>query len=160
MAKKDFNVLLLHGHGREWTVVQKYIENEGYRVRVLTKIPGGGVLFEKFRDMVWDKAHCAVVVMTKDDKVLMRGTAAHRARQNVVFELGYCFGAFDSLDPRAKYKAEDAVIVVEEKGVQRFANIEGLVTIQFASGKIDAATDDIGKALKRAYKRGRQFYGL
>ena len=158
--KKKFEVLLLHGHGHEWQSVETFIQHAGYSVRVVEKEPGGGALFEKFRNIVWDTAHCAVIVMTKDDKMSERRKTFHYARQNVVFELGYCFGAFDSVDEKACYRAEDAVIVVEEAGVQRFANIEGLVTIRFDSGKIDEARPAIERALEHAYERGSKFYNL
>jgi predicted nucleotide-binding protein len=92
--------------------------------------------------------------MTRDDKV---GKTA-RARQNVVFELGYCFGAFDSLDDRGKYLAEDAVIVVAETGVEWFADIEGLMRIEFKRHRLADEKDAILKNLKSAYKKARKFY--
>ena len=55
----------------------------------------------------------------------------YRARQNVVFELGYCFGAFDSLDDRGIYTANDALVIVAENGVELFSDIDGLKRIDY-----------------------------
>ena len=71
--------------------------------------------------------------MTKDDKVDRK----YRSGQNVVFELGYCFGAFDSLDDRGKFMTERAVIPIVEEGVESFATLEGLQRIEFESGALD-----------------------
>lgn len=158
MAKKDFTILLLHGHGSEWKRVKLYIEERGYTARVMIEELGRGILFSRFRKIVWNKAHCAVVVMTRDDKIAEGGKDSYRARQNVVFELGYCFGAFDSLGKGSKYKAKHAVIVIEEEGVQRFANIEGLLAIRFQPGHIKDQKDSIQKTMDDAYKRARKVY--
>jgi len=159
MAKSSFNVLVLHGHGRDWMKVRSFVQEAGYTARVMKEQVVGGVLFNRFRSLVWKKAHCAVVVMTRDDTV-GAGEKHYRARQNVVFELGYCFGTFDSLDKKARYKAEHAVIVIEEEGVERFANIEGLLTIQFKPGQLEAQRAMVLKALRRAFNRAKDFYGF
>jgi hypothetical protein len=46
-----------------------------------------------------------------------------RARQNVVLEVGYCFGAFDSLPDKASYKRKNELIIVAENVVELFALI-------------------------------------
>ena len=52
------------------------------------------------------------------------------------------------------------MIVIEEEGVQRFANIEGLISIRFRSGQLKAKKHMIQAAIDKAYKRARKFYGL
>ena len=42
----------------------------------------------------------------------------------MVFELGYRFGAFDSLDDRGIYTANDALVIVAENGVELFSDID------------------------------------
>ena len=81
-----------------------------------------------------------------------------RARQNVVFELGYCFGAFDSLPNIALYKPKDAIIVVAEKGVELFADITGLTRIEYESGKILEKKAFILECLMRSYNKARKYY--
>jgi predicted nucleotide-binding protein len=158
MAKKaKFNVLVLHGHGDEWKTIQQYVEECGFTARVLMQEPANGVLFNRFRDVVWDDIHCAIVLMTKDDRIAGR-KRSFRARQNVVFELGYCFGAFDSLPDHGDYEATNAVIVVEEEDVERFANIEGLVAIRFAPDRLSDQKARIVQALEYAYKKAKSFY--
>jgi predicted nucleotide-binding protein len=158
MAKRQkFNVLVLHGHGDGWQTIQEYVQECGFTARVLMQEPANGVLFNRFRDVVWYEVHCAIVLMTKDDRIAGR-KGSFRARQNVVFELGYCFGAFDSLPDDEDYEATNAVIVVEEEGVERFANIEGLVAIRFAPDRLSDQKDRITQALEHAYKKAKAFY--
>ena len=157
MSKSDFNVVIMHGRGTAWKAVNRLIESAGYRPRVLMLEPGGGTIFDRLRDVVWDEIHCAVIVLTGDDA----GTRGRRrARQNVVFELGYCYGAFDSLPDDAEYSAEDAVIVVEETGLESFADIHGLRTIRFRKGRIADIDDELRKHLDHAFDCAKDWYDL
>jgi len=157
MAKSKFTVVLVHGHGRERQQLKSLIVEAGYSCIVLKDdVRKKGWLFDVWRDTIWDQAHAVVVLMTRDDKV----GARFRARQNVVFELGYCFGAFDSLDPRATYDALDAVIVVAERNVELFADIEGLMRVEFVGGALSDRKGEILAKLKRAYKKAKRFYDL
>jgi predicted nucleotide-binding protein len=83
-----------------------------------------------------------------------------RARQNVVFELGYCFGAFDSLPNIAPYKAKDALIIIAEKDVELFADINGLTRIEYESGKIGEKKKFIQDTVIRTYTKARKYYIL
>jgi predicted nucleotide-binding protein len=156
VPKKDFNVVIVHGHSKEWKKLKSYVKEAGFTPRILMEEYRAGVIFNRWRDTVWDEVHCAVILMTKDDKV---AAGTHRARQNVVFELGYCFGAFDSLDENGGYTAEDAIIVLAEEGVERFADIEGLTTIQFKGGRLGRRKGTIKAALVAAYELAQNFYG-
>lgn len=153
MAKSDFNVVIMHGRSTAWKAVKKMVAQLGYTPRVLMLEPGGGAIFDRLRNVIWDEIHCAVIVLTRDDP----GTRKRRrARQNVVFELGYCYGAFDSLTKKSGYSAEDAVIVVEEQGVESFSDIHGLRTVRFKKGGIAAIEQDLSRHLKHAFERARK----
>lgn len=81
---------------------------------------GGRTVLEKFEDYAAAAAY-AVVIATPDD----RGRAAdeeaerERARQNVVFELGFFFGAL----------GRQKVALLYAEGIERPSDIEGLVRI-------------------------------
>jgi predicted nucleotide-binding protein len=158
MAKSDCNVVIMHGHGDAWKTVQKFVKKAGYRPRVLMLEPGGGTIFNRLRDIIWGDVHCAVIVLSGDDPGI---EGKRRARQNVVFELGYCYGAFDSLDKeRDGFEAEDVVIVVAEAGLELFSDIHGLRTVEFEQGRIADIEKQFRMHLDHAFESGKEYYGL
>jgi hypothetical protein len=80
----------------------------------------GRTLLEKF-EATAAHAQYAVVLLTGDDESRPRGSETWelRARQNVVFELGFFFGKL----------GRERVAVLYESGVERPSDIEGLVYI-------------------------------
>lgn len=87
-------VFLVHGHDREVKeTVARFLENKNLKVVILDEEPGQGrTIIEKFE--AHSSVGYAVVLMTPDDAAECRGggAPAHRARQNVVFELGFFVG--------------------------------------------------------------------
>jgi predicted nucleotide-binding protein len=90
-------IFLVHGHDHGLLEqVARFLERLGQSVHILHEKPNEGkTLIEKFEQYA-DRAGFAVVLLTPDD----RGGQAHmdpvsyrsRARQNVIFELGYFVG--------------------------------------------------------------------
>jgi len=152
MPKSEFNVIIMHGHSNEYLKVKELIKRKGFNPIILKESYTGDIIFNKIRKNVWKYAHCIVVVMSPDDKTEEK---TFRARQNVVFEMGYCLGAFDSIPKQYWY---NAVILVKEFSVEKFADIDGLEYISY-SKKITAATlSEISKALTNAFKQARNYY--
>jgi predicted nucleotide-binding protein len=89
-----FQVAIMHGHSKDYLEVKKMINECEFLPRILVEEYAADTIFENLRDLIWDDVHCVIVILTKDDEML---DGNKRARQNVIFELGYCFGAFDSL---------------------------------------------------------------
>ena len=90
----DRSVFVVHGHDQGLReAVARFLERLGLHVVILHEQPNQGrTLLEKF------EAHStvgfAVVILSPDDTCQDRsGAPAYRARQNVIFELGYFFGA-------------------------------------------------------------------
>lgn len=150
-----FQVAIMHGHSKDYLEVKKMINECEFLSRILVEEYAADTIFENLRDLIWDDVHCVIVILTKDDEML---DGNKRARQNVIFELGYCFGAFDSLPGIASYKPKDALIVVAEKDVELFADINGLTRIEYESGKIEEKKDFIMECLKRSYKKAKNYY--
>lgn len=145
----------MHGHSNDYLEVKNYVKECGFSARILIEEYGADTIFENLRDLIWDDVHCVIVILTRDDEMF---DGNKRARQNVVFELGYCFGAFDSLPDIAPYKPKDALIVIAEKDVELFADISGLTRIVYENGKIEEKKEFIMECLMRSYNKAKNYY--
>jgi predicted nucleotide-binding protein len=90
-------------------------------VIVLREQPNQGqTLIEKFEGSAAE-ARYAIVLLTADDQGKAVGASEFelRARQNVVFDLGFFFGKL----------GRDRIAVLYEEGVRRPSDIEGLLYI-------------------------------
>ena len=87
-------VFLVHGHdGEVKQTVARFLEKNGLNVIILDEIAGQGrTIIEKFEQH--SSVGYAVVLMTPDDATERSegGASQRRARQNVVFELGFFVG--------------------------------------------------------------------
>lgn len=155
MPKKNFHVGIMHGHSKDYKELKSYIQEAGFTPRVLIEEYSANTIFDNFRDLVWWHLHCTIILLTKDDKMF---SGKYRARQNVIFELGYCFGAFDSLSDNARYSSKEAIIIISERGVQLFADIHGVTRIDFKCGKLCDKKDFIMAAIQRTYLKAKKFY--
>ena len=106
-AKNRRNVFISHGRDEEAiATVAKFVENLGLKVTVLDKRPEGGqTIIDKFEEQV-DEAGFAIVLLTPDDIGSSKATGKRklRARQNVIFELGYLLGGLGGERVCALYK--------------------------------------------------------
>lgn len=123
-------VFVVHGHdsARKHEVARLVRELTGQDPVILHEQPDiGQVLIEKFEANA-ARAGFAVVLMTADDLGRARNTPedSPRARQNVVFELGYFYGTIG--------RARVAVLI--EEGVEQVGDIVGVVytTLDDAGG--------------------------
>lgn len=155
MPKKKFNVAIMHGHSNALEKVELWVKKAGFTPRVLKKEFSTGVIFQRLRDVIWDEIYCVIVIMSADDKTI---DGASRARQNVVFEMGYCFGAFDSLVENKHYNAEEAIIFLKEEGVELFADIHGLTYIEFTKRNLWRLREQVTDLLNDRYKRAKKVY--
>ena len=155
MGKKNFQVAIMHGHSQDFLAVKNYVNECNFSARILLEEYSADTIFENLRNLIWDHVHCVIVILTMDDEM---ANGNKRARQNVVFELGYCFGAFDSLPEIAPYKPKDALVIVAEEGVELFADIDGLTKIMYEKGNIEAKKEVIMGCLQRSYKKAKSYY--
>jgi hypothetical protein len=88
-------VFVVHGHDEAaLQAVARFLEHLGLPAIILREQPDSGrTIIEKFEDYA-DQVGFAVVLLTPDDIAGTAGAAgsATRARQNVIFELGYFSG--------------------------------------------------------------------
>ena len=164
MGKKKFNVAIMHGHSKAYQEVEKWVKEFGFTPRVLINNIKPVMIFEKLRQEVWDRIHFVIVIMSADDKGEIQaknnkvGKKIIRARQNVVFELGYCFGAFDSLDENGEYTAEDAIILLKEEGVESFADIDGLTYVPYNNRTLKSKKEILKSALEDSFSKAKRKY--
>ncbi|SFT27064.1 Predicted nucleotide-binding protein containing TIR-like domain-containing protein [Methylobacterium sp. yr668] len=129
-------VFIVHGHdeaARE--TVARYIQSIGLEPIILhERTNKGRTIITKFREEAADAAF-AVVLMTPDDQGAKAGAETNnpRARQNVVFELGFFIGA---LGP-------EKVSALVKGNVEKPSDFEGVVYISMENGhwKIDLAKE-------------------
>ncbi len=152
MPRENFNVIIMHGNKEEYKKVKQVVQNLGFTPILLKEKYDGQFLLDKIRHSVWEKAHCAIVIMSPDDVTEDKN---FRARQNVIFELGYCLAAFDSIPDKYWY---NAVIVLMEKSVEKFSDIGGMQYIEYASEISDEQITVLSKALNRTFRKASRYY--
>jgi predicted nucleotide-binding protein len=116
-------VFIVHGRATgPKEEVARALERLGVKPIVLHEQANAGrTLIEKFEQHA-KAVGFAIVLLTADDEGGPAGTATHqpRARQNVVFELGFFFGTL----------GRGRVCVLYEEGVELPSDIEGLVYVK------------------------------
>ncbi len=90
-------VFIVHGHDHAARdTVADFVDNWGLKPTVLDKQPSGSrTIIEKFEQCAGE-TDFVIVLMTPDDVGASKKNSAdlkYRARQNVIFELGYFFGS-------------------------------------------------------------------
>ena len=106
-VKTQSKVFIAHGHDDEAkTTVAKFVETLGLKPTVLDEQPSKGrTIIDKFEEQA-DEAGFAIVLLTPDDVGSSKATGKRkpRARQNVIFELGYLLGGLGGERVCALYK--------------------------------------------------------
>ncbi len=132
---------IVHGHDSAAALeLKNYIQNTlGWQEPIiLREEPSlGKTLIEKFEEFT-RKVDCVFALLTPDDKVVPRGTndEKRRSRQNVIFELGFFYGALERRSGR--------VLVLHRGDTELPSDISGIVWIDISAG-IAAAGEDIRK---------------
>ena len=130
-------VFIVHGHDHSSRdAVADFVDNWGLIPIVLDEQPSGSrTIIEKFEHCA-DEANFVIVLMTPDDvgaSVKSKTNLKPRARQNVIFELGYFFGS----------KGRKRVCILYKEGVELPSDIHGVVYVPM---------DDEGKWQKRVIR--------
>ena len=128
LATPSQDVFIVHGHdegARE--AVARFVEKLGLRAVILHEQPNAGrTIIEKFEGS--SDVGFAVVLLTSDDVGYPRDNpeqSAPRARQNVIFELGYFMGKLRRERVAALYK----------EGVELPSDIHGVVYVRMDDGE-------------------------
>jgi predicted nucleotide-binding protein len=121
-------IFLVHGHDAARHEVARFIERVVTDANVVIlgeQASKGRTVIEKF-EAHSATASFAVVLLTPDDIGRAKSTDVEqpRARQNVVFELGYFFGRL----------GRDRVVVLNKGGVEQPSDVAGIVYISYPDG--------------------------
>lgn len=115
-------VFVVHGRSEHRkSEAARFLEGLGLNAVVLHEQPNAGrTVIEKFENYA-GKAGYALVVVTADDAGGLANSEVHspRARQNVVFELGFFYGKL----------GRNRVCVLYESGVEKPSDIDGIAYI-------------------------------
>jgi predicted nucleotide-binding protein len=147
--EKEFTVFIIHGHSEDWRKVERYIkEHLKFNTIVLKEAFVGKVVFDKFRNAIWDKAECAVAILSPDDKMALGN---YRARQNVLYEIGYCQAVFDSLSEEG-YEYEPITILKEESiDIREVSDLLGIEILSYKNSQIENVFHILGTHLNNIY---------
>ncbi len=126
-AKGSSNVFIVHGHdlGARDSVA-RFIQALKLNPVILDEQANQGkTIIEKFEQHADDGVGFAVVVITPDDVGGVAGTDAKdlkpRARQNIIFELGYFFGRL----------GRQCVVALYQSGIELPSDIAGVLYVPF-----------------------------
>ena len=127
-------------HGHDAVVVgelKDFVENEldSFTPVVLAESKSGGLtVIEKFEQYA-ETAFIAFVLLTPDDCVVDPSgkIVAHRARQNVIFELGYFLGR--------RGRSNGRVLILTKGDVEIPSDIAGMVRIDITGGVLECAAE-------------------
>lgn len=139
--ERDANIFIVHGHDTLARIELKdYLQNTlGFPAPViLAELPDcGRTIIEKFEEQA-DQADIVFVLLTPDD---FNHENQARARQNVIFELGYFIGKMGRKSGR--------VILLSKGNLDIPSDLSGILRIDIGQG-IRTAGEDIRKAVKKA----------
>lgn len=138
--EKRMETFIVHGHDEIAKLgLKNYIQNTlgiGEPIILSEKASGGMTIFEKFEKYSTD-CNLVFVLLTPDDS----GTSEEkkRARQNVIFELGYFYGKLGRKSGR--------VLLLHKGNLELPNDLSGIVYINIDNG-IEAAGEDIRREIK------------
>ena len=129
-------VFVGHGGSPLWRELKDFIQDRLHlQCDEFNRVPVAGVTTVARLSQMLDDAAIAFLVMTSEDET---AEGEHRARQNVVHEVGLFQGRLGF----------DKAIVLLESGCTEFSNIEGLGQIRFPTGNIAAKFEDVRAVLE------------
>lgn len=141
--KKRVRTFIVHGHDEVTLLsLKNYLQNTlGLPEPIVLREQrsGGRTIIEKFEDFA-ASVDIAFVLLTPDDIVLSDDllTKSSRARQNVIFELGYFLGKLDRVSGK--------VLLLHKGHLELPSDIHGIVYVDISNG-IDAAGEHIRREL-------------
>lgn len=142
--KQAPQVFIVHGRDRQTMLdLKNFIQNAlhlGEPIILAEQPSRGQTIIEKFEEYA-NRIDIAFVILTPDDVGALAGSEAQqrRARQNVIFELGYFLGTLG--------RRKGRVILLKNSAIEIPSDIHGLVHIDISQG-IEAAGEEIRRELR------------
>lgn len=151
VTKNDSQIFIVHGHNEEIKEkVARTIEKLELEPIILREKTGNGnTIIEKFEK--FSNVDYAIIILTEDDKggTKIDDTLNVRARQNVIFEMGYFIGK----------KGRESLFLLGHKNVELPSDIAGFEIIEIDSNnawryKLASALKDFGYEIDLNKLRG------
>ena len=131
------SVFIGHGQSPEWQELRNHLQDlQGFKVIAYETGSRAGHVIRDILDSMLSEATFAVLVMSGDDKT-EDGTL--RARQNVIHEIGLF---------QARLGWERAIVLLE-RGVEDFSNLQGVHHIEYDKGRIRETFGEVVAAIRR-----------
>lgn len=115
-------IFVVHGHDNAMKeAVARFVEQNGLQPIILHEQPNSGrTVIEKFE--AYSDVGFAIVLLTPDDKgaAMSEGELSNRARQNVVFEMGFFVGKI----------GRDKVAVLHKSDIELPSDISGIMYVK------------------------------
>jgi predicted nucleotide-binding protein len=133
-------IFIGHGRSSEWRDLKDHLtDKHSYQVVAYEVGARAGHTIRDILDEMLTESSFALLVMTAEDET---GDGQVRARQNVVHELGLFQGRLGFA----------RAIVLAERGVELFSNIDGVQQLRFTKGSISETYGDILATLYREFR--------
>jgi predicted nucleotide-binding protein len=132
-------IFLSHGHSEVLRLRLKDFLQSRLKLEaiVLQDLPSSGLTVVEKLERAAERCFFAIILMTRDDE---QAGGSHRARQNVVHELGFFQG---------KYGRQN-VVLLAERGVELFSNISGIIRLEFDPNHFEAVFDSLRQEIEVA----------
>ena len=142
-APANLEVFIGHGRSPLWRDLKDHLtDKHGYSVTAYEVGARAGHTIRDILDEMLTESSFALLVMTGEDET---SSGEVRARQNVVHEVGLFQGKLGF----------SRAIVIAEKDVELFSNIDGVQQLRFNPGNIAEVYGDVLATLRREFGHSR-----
>lgn len=139
VSKRKPVVFIGHGRSDQWKNLKDHLRDQhGYEIEAFENGARAGHTIRDVLHSMMTNSSFALLVMTGEDST---DDGLLRARQNVIHEAGLFQG---------KLGFERAIVLLE-KGVDEFSNIQGITQIRFSPGNIRETFGDVLATLRREF---------
>lgn len=133
-------VFIVHGHDKEPVkALEELITTWGLEAIVLSRLPDSGLtIIEKFERYA-RTCDFAIILLTPDDKNAdeLDASQKFRARQNVIFEMGWFFS----------FLRRDGTLLLYKDNIELPSDVTGILYKKFAHSPVEKASE-IRRALQ------------
>lgn len=137
--KEEAVVFIGHGRSNAWMFLRDHLRDQhGLRIECYEAGNRAGHTIRDILGSMIEKSSIALLVMTAEDA---QGDGKMRARQNVVHEAGLFQGRL----------GWSRAIILLEKGVEQFSNVQGIQYIEFTKDNIRETFGDVLGAIRREF---------
>ena len=138
---QEFTVFIAHGHSQDWRIIERLINKDlDFATVVIQEDYRPGDSISKKVEKGIRRCEAFVAIMSADDQM---AEGNYRARQNVIYELGYARGVLK----------KKQIILLVEKSVEVQSDISGLIYIPYKKDSVETVYRQLKDGLENIYDR-------